>query len=210
MKVVLLLSMLLPVCRAQESFSIPFASKGNILNVVVFNSAPFTVSGVEAQISKAPAWARFAEREVSIPRLSGKTEESVRFMFSVEKTAPVAQTGIVTVALTASDGQSWSKQIALSVAAPESFELQQNYPNPFNPTTVIGYRLPVESRVSLKIFNIIGELVATTIAEEQPAGYHESIWDASAFAAGIYVYQLTATSGWENPMVARKTMVVLK
>jgi parallel beta-helix repeat protein len=82
---------------------------------------------------------------------------------------------------------------------PTSFSLEQNYPNPFNPTTVIRYRLPagqaglpVISKVTLKICDVLGREVATLVNEEQSAGWKEVQWNASGVSSGIYFYKLTA------------------
>jgi immune inhibitor A len=78
------------------------------------------------------------------------------------------------------------------VETPEEFALQQNYPNPFNPTTVINYLLPIDSYVKLKVYNLLGQEVATLVDGEQLAGYHEAVWDASAVPSGVYYYKLHA------------------
>ncbi len=70
--------------------------------------------------------------------------------------------------------------------------LEQNYPNPFNPSTTIKYDLPRDSRVSLKLFNILGQEVATLVNEEQKAGYRSVDWNASNYASGVYFYRLEA------------------
>ena len=72
---------------------------------------------------------------------------------------------------------------------PFSLFVNQNYPNPFNTTTTIKYELPKASKVTLKIYNILGREVATLINEHQAAGYHEISWDASGHSSGIYLYQ---------------------
>jgi hypothetical protein len=76
---------------------------------------------------------------------------------------------------------------------PESFGLAQNYPNPFNPSTSIRYALPVDAVVTLRVYNVIGQEVATLLnAELQAAGYRQATFDASALPSGIYFYQITA------------------
>jgi aminopeptidase N len=75
---------------------------------------------------------------------------------------------------------------------PRGFVLEQNYPNPFNPTTVISYQLPVNSYVTLKIFDLLGREVSTLVNEKKDAGRFSVQWDASARASGVYFYRLTA------------------
>ena len=76
--------------------------------------------------------------------------------------------------------------------SPGSFFLAQNYPNPFNPITTFKYGLPKPSDVSLKIYNILGQEVATLVDEHQPAGYHLISWDATGHSSGFYFCQIQA------------------
>jgi len=66
-----------------------------------------------------------------------------------------------------------------------------NYPNPFNTTTNINYQLPVNSRVKLEVYNLLGQKVATLVDSKQQTGYRSIIWDASEVASGLYFYKLT-------------------
>jgi hypothetical protein len=81
-----------------------------------------------------------------------------------------------------------------TVQLPTEFALRQNYPNPFNPSTTIKYELPVDSRVSLRVFNIIGQEVTTLVNEAQKAGYKSIEWNAANAASGTYFYRLQAGS----------------
>ncbi|MBT3748293.1 MAG: T9SS type A sorting domain-containing protein, partial [Bacteroidetes bacterium] len=85
------------------------------------------------------------------------------------------------------------------VAVPEQFRLYANYPNPFNPQTTIRFDLDEPNRVSLRIYNILGEEVTELTNQYLPAGYHEVVWDASNQTDGlakqtssIYFVKLTA------------------
>lgn len=77
-------------------------------------------------------------------------------------------------------------------AQPNTFVLFQNYPNPFNPTTTIEFNLPNSAFVTLKVYNLLGEQVATLVAEQREAGVHKLNWDASGLASGVYLYRLEA------------------
>ncbi len=90
---------------------------------------------------------------------------------------------------------------------PEDFALFQNYPNPFNPTTRIQYAISRRQNVQLKIFDILGNEVATLVDEEKIPGIYEVEFDAEKFglSSGIYLYQLQA-----NHQVKSKKMILLR
>lgn len=76
------------------------------------------------------------------------------------------------------------------VRIPELFTLEQNYPNPFNPSTTIRYSVPQSGEVSLKVFNLLGEEVATLFTGVQQAGNHTVRFNGSNLASGMYLYRL--------------------
>ncbi|MEO8664976.1 MAG: T9SS type A sorting domain-containing protein [Ignavibacteria bacterium] len=88
---------------------------------------------------------------------------------------------------------------------PERFELNQNYPNPFNPQTIIGYSLTSGNDVSIKIYNSLGNEVATLVDQKQSAGKYEVEWNASGFPTGIYFYKLITPD-----FIETKKMILLK
>jgi len=90
---------------------------------------------------------------------------------------------------------------------PTSFALEQNYPNPFNPETVISYQLAASSFVTLKVYDILGNEIASLVNEEQPAGTHQVKFSGKNrdFSSGIYFYQLRA-----GDFVQTKKMILLK
>jgi hypothetical protein len=93
------------------------------------------------------------------------------------------------------DGSSsYSKIIEVDIATLNTFSLEQNYPNPFNPSTVIGYRLPVNSDVTLKVFDLLGREVATLVDEFKPAGKYEVEFNSKDLSSGIYFYTIQAGS----------------
>jgi len=75
---------------------------------------------------------------------------------------------------------------------PTTFMLAQNYPNPFNPTTTIKYDLPVDSRVSLKIYDVLGREVMNLVDGPMSAGFHHMTVDGSSLASGVYFYRIDA------------------
>jgi hypothetical protein len=94
---------------------------------------------------------------------------------------------------------------------PTEFSLKQNYPNPFNPVTQIEFSLQVESRISLKIYNSLGELVAVAAEGYYKAGNYRADFDASNLASGVYFYLLeySANNGNKKGSITKK-MVSLK
>ncbi len=83
------------------------------------------------------------------------------------------------------------------VAIPTEFSLQGNYPNPFNPTTAIAFSVPSESKVVLKVYNMLGQQVRTLVSESMPTGFHQVSWDGrnnsgQSVASGVYIYRMQA------------------
>jgi hypothetical protein len=95
-----------------------------------------------------------------------------------------------------------------NVLVPEQYILYQNYPNPFNPTTNIQFDLPVSSNVTLKIYNMLGQEVATLLDDEAfDAGKQEVSFNASDYASGVYFYRLVVNGGEFQTI---KKMVLVK
>jgi ligand-binding sensor domain-containing protein len=88
---------------------------------------------------------------------------------------------------------------------PGKYSLEQNYPNPFNPSTQINYELSKLSKVSLKVYDLLGREVANLVNEQQSAGPHTVTWEASPLATGVYFYRLEAGS-----FVQTKKMLLMK
>ncbi|MCP4634681.1 MAG: T9SS type A sorting domain-containing protein [candidate division Zixibacteria bacterium] len=87
---------------------------------------------------------------------------------------------------------------------PISYDLSQNYPNPFNPTTTINYQLPKDCDVTLEVYNLLGQRVATLVDGYVGAGYHTVDWNAATYSSGVYFYRLQA----DNFQQVKKMMLV--
>jgi Secretion system C-terminal sorting domain len=88
---------------------------------------------------------------------------------------------------------------------PARFSLDQNYPNPFNPSTTIRYAVPTAAKVSLKVYNVLGQEVLALVNAQQSAGSYNVTFDASRFSSGVYFYRIMSGS-----FVQTKKMLLLK
>jgi hypothetical protein len=87
----------------------------------------------------------------------------------------------------------------------ERFSLSQNYPNPFNPSTRINYTVPYNSFVKIKVYDILGNEIATLVNEEKSAGSYEVEFNALNLSSGVYFFQLNA-----GDFVATKKLILMK
>jgi len=104
----------------------------------------------------------------------------------------------------------YSDEISADVKVLSSFSLDQNYPNPFNPSTKIKFNLPNDSKVSLKVFNLLGEEVMTVINKNMTAGLHEVTINASNLKSGVYFYSIEATGNNGHRFFDSKKMTLIK
>jgi len=106
------------------------------------------------------------------------------------------------------DGTETVHQVVCSAtptAMPVTYSLSQNYPNPFNPATEIRYALPVQTHVTMKVYNLLGQEIITLVDETKSAGRHTVSWNAANNASGIYFYRLET-----EEFSATKKMVFMK
>ena len=88
---------------------------------------------------------------------------------------------------------------------PDQFILNQNFPNPFNPETIINYSVPIQSFVSLKIFDLLGNEIKTLVNSYRHPGNYSVKFDASEISSGIYFYRLQA-----GDFMQTKKMVLIR
>ena len=80
------------------------------------------------------------------------------------------------------------------IALPADFSLDRAYPNPFNPTTTLSFSIPIDSEVSLSIYNLQGREIVALVNGNMKAGYHSVVWNADAQSSGIYFVRMFAGS----------------
>jgi len=100
--------------------------------------------------------------------------------------------------------------VSVNVTAPDKFALEQNYPNPFNPSTTIKFSVQADSKVSVKVFDMIGREVATAVNGNFTAGSHSVVFNASKLASGNYIYQILTVGADGSRQIASKIMTLMK
>lgn len=130
---------------------------------------------------------------------SSDNTEGENWKASIDHGTPGLQNSVVTS----------TKEIE-SILLPSEFSLNQNYPNPFNPTTVITYQIPIASYISLKVYNLLGEEVASLYEGLCQPGSYEATFDASELASGVYLYRLQSNQDGEHNFGETKKFLLLK
>jgi hypothetical protein len=125
----------------------------------------------------------------------------IRYVYRI---ADVSYKGVIT----------YHENISVFVELPKTYELFQNYPNPFNPSTTIKYNLPENAQVGLKVFNVLGQEVASLVNEIEEAGFHQVQWNGinqfgHPVAGGVYFIYFLATSQVEAKQFTRVMKVIL-
>ncbi|MBI5661133.1 MAG: T9SS type A sorting domain-containing protein [Ignavibacterium album] len=135
---------------------------------------------------------------------SGTTTETQNYSF-VDKKLSTGKYAYRLKQIDVDGAFKYSNEIEVDITAPNEFALYQNYPNPFNPSTKISWQSPVGSWQTLKVFDILGNEVATLVDEFKEPGIYEVEFDASNLTSGVYVYRLKT----EGFIITRK-MVLLR
>ena len=167
-------------------------------NTILVASGDFTIS------ASASSWTQFS---LDLFYSTNDTPDICKLIFSIDGPATGGDPHVNSyfllddIILTGTNTSVNDKNII-----PAKFSLDQNYPNPFNPSTKIQYNLHENSFVSLKVYNAIGQEVATLVNDVVPAGLHEILFDASGLNSGVYFYTLKAG----NNFVQTRKMILIK
>ncbi|MGH7494741.1 MAG: lamin tail domain-containing protein [bacterium] len=177
---------------ADEQYSFVFAGSAQVLDHMLVSQALDTlVSGIQYARANADA-AEILEPDGTTALRSSDHDGLVLYIVALQGTAV---------------GQDRSTE---AHRLPEAYALEQNYPNPFNPATVIGFALPMMSKISLTIYSTSGGRVRQLMAGEMAAGYHNVTWDARddlgvRVASGVYLCLFKAGN-----FVAQRKLVLMK
>jgi hypothetical protein len=196
----------------QTVYSVPADSKGNMITLTVANeSKTLDASDVRVQVQKSPEGLTFGSGSHLIKIVRAAKESDVMFSFDVGRDVKLGKKDTIEFSISDRMGLLGYKSVIVSYTGPTVYKLDQNFPNPFNPSTTIYYQLPVDSKVTVIVYDILGREVHKLVDEPKEAGYHSLRFDANQNASGAYFYRMVAepVSGSKG-YVAVKKMIVLK
>ncbi|MDD4051941.1 MAG: C25 family cysteine peptidase, partial [candidate division Zixibacteria bacterium] len=169
---------------------------------VTLNGSPLAGQTVVADADGTTYWtAVTGDNGVAVFALPEGNTDNIRMTVFIPGVVAAATEAVPSIIADADDDDN---------PLPTKFDLQQNFPNPFNPATTIRFSLARMGEVSLEIYNILGQLVATPVEENLPAGQHDVVWDGQdrngePVSSGMYIYCLRSDEG-----VMTKTMALVK
>lgn len=141
----------------------------------------------------------------------GNTNIPQNYSFTDILTSGINQTLSYRLKQIDTDGSyTFSETVTVNYSPLNDFRLEQNYPNPFNPATTISYSIGEDSRVSIKVFNLLGQQVAQLVDEIKPAGSYDLIFDAEGLPGGVYLYSIKAMTIKEEVFRSARKMILLK
>jgi membrane-bound inhibitor of C-type lysozyme len=193
----------------QTAYDVTPGTKGNEITLSLANiSEILNAENISVSVIYNNQHIVFKQNDQALDKINPNSEKEAVFSFDIKRDIPVNKKDTVSFLIKSSNGILASKDIILNVIAPKEYKLEQNFPNPFNPTTKIQYQIPVDSKVTIKIYDILGEEVTTLVNKEQEAGYKEVSFNGLNYASGVYIYRLTAQTSSNTFTSAKKMMMV--
>ncbi len=177
----------------------PAADENFNVAVLMLTSTNLVGAGVAA----FPAASNWTEFNVPIEYLSGETPDLAILQMSVMDSNSTGTVGTWVIVDYVTFGT--PTDVEQINGLPENYSLKQNYPNPFNPSTNIEYSIPSESFVELKVYDVLGNEVASLVNEQQQAGVYRADFIADNLPSGMYFARLTA-----NEFTQVVKMILLK
>jgi hypothetical protein len=203
---------------SQTVYSVPANSTGNQVTLTIANESQYiSAEDVEVRAVKhspavtfKPHWGKPESQFLKV--VPAQKESDVVFVFDVGRDVRINGQDTLEFMIRDKTGLTWRKQVIVTYTAPKAFGLEQNFPNPFNPTTTIDYQLPTDSRVSIVVYDLLGQEIKRLVDEVKQAGYHDQRFDAAGIASGVYFYRMTAhpLDGAGDNYISIKKFVVLK
>jgi hypothetical protein len=213
-KIIITIILFTTLTLAQQTYELTPGVKGNQIVLQLSNvSKSLSADNVEVKMIRQSANLKFNTTEAKINNLKNSEEKEASFIFDVNYNADISKADTVEYLITNNKTIHLTKQFIFTYTQPKEFKLEQNYPNPFNPTTKIRYTIAPPNlpkgealeRVTLRIYDVIGNEVTTLVNEQKEPGYYEVEWDASRIASGVYIYRLTA-----GKYISTKKMMLIK
>jgi hypothetical protein len=229
--VIILLSML---TYAQNTYNVQPGVKNNQIVLELSNNSTTETVQIKSFPNPSPkgqakggAYERIKltnEKEKIVELLPEETKEIV-YTFDVDYNIGTTKSDTIEFTITDGNAINITKQFILQYTLPTEYKLEQNYPNPFNPTTKIKYSIPSvilssskddkggvtlrraqsDNKVTLKVYDVLGNEIATLVDEQKEAGYYEVEFVATQLASGVYIYRLQTGN-----FVSAKKMLLLR
>ena len=203
---------------AQNTYSVEPGIKDNQIVLELANiSQTEEAKNLEIKLIKKSNNIIFNQTEKLIEKITEGTKKEVSFSFDVEYNIGKTKTDTIEFIITDNNTINITRQFIFSYTGPKEYKLEQNYPNPFNPTTKIRYTVPdVRSELAqtvIKVYDILGNEVATLVNEKKEPGYYEVEFNAEGLSSGIYFYRLQSgnpsTISGQN-YIQTKKMILLR
>ena len=170
--------------------AVPFASKGNRLELAVAFSAPPGKDAV-VRVAEAPAWVTFATSAAPVGAAGEPDEAPVQIAFDVAREAPVGTVGVVRLVVESAGRTVAEHAFRLVAEPPREVALDAPWPSPSRGPITFGFALPEPGPAVLTVYDALGREVARIDSGDRPAGYTTTRWETPG-AAGFYVVRLRA------------------